>query len=177
MYILRVRSEHCDWSTENMRQLDLCSFNLSDPIQFCMQALQNVTFSNFLHFSQFKTPKQVKSLVKIKWLKKYTILRRFYFFKRNVYQPVEFMNILMLKQQSILRLTSTKFPEMEIFLRNVWKMCVWNSSKMWDFHAKCVKLGRSGGAQKLQSGMHTARPLRAVLLVGLKERRWRQGGP
>ena len=124
MYISHVRSEHCDWSTENMRQLDLCSFNLSDPIQFCMQALQNVTFSNFLHFSQFKTPKQVKSLVKIKWLKKYTILRRFCFFKRNVYQPVEFMNILMLKQQSILRLTSTKFPEMEIFLRNVWKMCV-----------------------------------------------------
>ena len=55
MYISRVRSEHCDWSTENMRQLDLCSFNLSDPIQFCMQALQNVTFSNFLHFSQFMT--------------------------------------------------------------------------------------------------------------------------
>ena len=34
---------------------------------------------------------------------------------KNVYQPVEFMNILMLKQQSILRLTSTKFPEMEVF--------------------------------------------------------------
>ena len=35
-------------------------------------------------------------------------------------------------------------------------MCAWSSSKMWDFHAKCVKFGRSGGAQKLQSGMHTA---------------------
>ena len=47
-----------------------------------MQALQNVTFSNFLHFSQFKITKQVKSLVKIKWLKKYTILRRFCFLKK-----------------------------------------------------------------------------------------------
>ena len=48
---------------------------------------------------------------------------------------------------------------------------------MWDFHAKCVKLGRSDGAKKLQSRMHTARPRRAVLLAGLKERRRRQGGP
>ena len=32
MYISHVRSEHCDWSTENMRQLDLCHFNLSVPI-------------------------------------------------------------------------------------------------------------------------------------------------
>ena len=47
-----------------------------------MQALQNVTFSNFLHFSQFKITKQVKSLVKIKWLKKYTILRKFCFLKK-----------------------------------------------------------------------------------------------
>ena len=31
MYISRVKSEHCDWSTENMRQLDVCSFNLSMP--------------------------------------------------------------------------------------------------------------------------------------------------
>ena len=34
---------------------------------------------------------------------------------KNVYQPVEFMNILILKQQSILRLISIKIPEMEIF--------------------------------------------------------------
>ena len=32
VYISCVRSEHCDWSTENMRQLDLCGFNLSAPI-------------------------------------------------------------------------------------------------------------------------------------------------
>ena len=55
----------------------------------------------------------MKSLVKIKWLMKYTILRRFWLFK-NAYQPVEFMNITV-QQQLILRLTSTKFPEMEIF--------------------------------------------------------------
>ena len=45
---------------------------------------------------------------------------------------------------------------------------------MWDFHAKCVKLGRSSGAQ---SGMHTARALQAVLLAGIEERRRRKGGP
>ena len=45
---------------------------------------------------------------------KYTILRWFWFFK-NVYQPAEFMNILMLKWQLILQFTSTKFLEMEIF--------------------------------------------------------------
>ena len=67
-----------------------------------------------LDFSHFKAPKQMKFFVKIKWLMKYTILRWFWFFK-NVYQPVEFMNILMLKRQLILRFTSTKFPEMEIF--------------------------------------------------------------
>ena len=32
VYISCGRSEHCDWSTENMRQLDLCGFNLSAPI-------------------------------------------------------------------------------------------------------------------------------------------------
>ena len=32
VHISRVRSEHCDWSTENMRQLDLCGFNLLAPI-------------------------------------------------------------------------------------------------------------------------------------------------
>ena len=42
-------------------------------------------------------------------------LEKVRFFKKNVHQPVEFINILMLKQQSILRLISTKFPEMEIF--------------------------------------------------------------
>ena len=42
-------------------------------------------------------------------------LEKVLFFKKNVYQPIKLMNILKLKQQSILRLTSTKFPEMEIF--------------------------------------------------------------
>ena len=45
---------------------------------------------------------------------KYTVLRWFWFFK-NVYQPVEFMNILMLKRQLISQFPSTKFPEMKIF--------------------------------------------------------------
>ena len=56
----------------------------------------------------------MKSFVKIKWLMKYTVLRWFWFFKK-FYQPVEFMNILMLKRQFILRFTSTKFLEKEIF--------------------------------------------------------------
>ena len=83
---------------------------------FACKTLQKYCLSHLatVNFSQFKTPQQMKYLVKIKWLMKYTILRRFWFFK-NVYQPVKFMNILMLKQQWILRLTSTKFPEMKIF--------------------------------------------------------------
>ena len=73
----------------------------------------------------------MKSLVKIKWLLKYTILRRFWFFK-NVYQPVEFMNILMLKQQSILRLTSTKLPEMETFgFLEKFIMYAWSAMKLF----------------------------------------------
>ena len=31
--------------------------------------------------------------------------------------------------------------------------------------------------REVKSGMHTARPIRAVLLAGIKERRRRQGGP
>ena len=27
MYVSCVGFKHCDWSTENMRQLDLCGFN------------------------------------------------------------------------------------------------------------------------------------------------------
>ena len=39
---------------------------------------------------------------------------------------------------------------------------------MRDFHAKCVKLGKSGGAQKLQNG---GVPLGlSVLLAGLKDK-------
>ena len=26
MYVSRVRTKHCDWATENRRQLDLCGF-------------------------------------------------------------------------------------------------------------------------------------------------------
>ena len=46
MYISRVISEHCDWSTEKMRQLDLCGFNLSTPTANSPKIL-SVTFSNF----------------------------------------------------------------------------------------------------------------------------------
>ena len=75
------------------------------PRQFNLQKYC-LSRSATLHLSQFKTRRKMKSLVKIKWLMKYTIMRRFWFFK-NVYQSVKFMNILMLKQQSVLRLIST----------------------------------------------------------------------
>ena len=116
MYISRVRSEHCDWSTEKMRQrLTFMVSIFPRQLNFACKTLQKYCLlrSATLDFSQFKTPKQMKSFVKIKWLMKYTILRWF-LFSKNVYQPVEFMNILMLKRQLILRFTSTKFPEMEI---------------------------------------------------------------
>ena len=116
MYISRVRSEHCDWSTEKMRQrLTFMVSIFPRQLNFACKTFQKYCLlcSATLDFSQFKTPKQMKSFVKIKWLMKYTILRWF-LFSKNVYQPVEFMNILMLKRQLILRFTSTKFPEMEI---------------------------------------------------------------
>ena len=28
-------------------------------------------------------------------------------------------------------------------IENVWKICAWRASKMWDFSPKCVKLGRT----------------------------------
>ena len=36
---------------------------------------------------------------------------------------------------------------MRELIKNVWKICAWRASKMRDFHAKCMKIGRSDIAQ------------------------------
>ena len=53
MYVSHVRSEHCDWSTctEKMRQLDLCGFNLSVPINFTCKFSKNIVLH--VHVQQF----------------------------------------------------------------------------------------------------------------------------
>ena len=107
MYISRVEK----WDSARPLRFQFVHANLTLHAILQKHCLSR---SAALDFSQFKTPKQMKSFVKIKCLMKYTILRWFWFFK-NVYQPVEFMSILLIKRQFILRFTSTKFPEMEIF--------------------------------------------------------------
>ena len=74
-----VRSEHCDWSSEKMtRQLDFCGLNLSAPT-FVHANSPKILSVTKISVNLIKTPKQVQSFGKIKWLMKYTILRRFWF--------------------------------------------------------------------------------------------------
>ena len=46
MYVSRVRTKHCDWATENRRQLDLCDFMF-------------VRAKNIVCHGQLKTRKQM----------------------------------------------------------------------------------------------------------------------
>ena len=89
-YVSRVGSEHCGWSTENMRQHDLkLQFQF-----FCAKLILHVN-SATLHFSQFKTPKQIESSGQNQMATCNEIynIEKVLVFKKNVFQAVEFMNI------------------------------------------------------------------------------------